>query len=115
MIVDNESKIMPATMDSPEVQAAAMKVLVGPRQGWEDYVMRMVELGSGGYSPKHRHPWPHINYMVQGEGVLEIEGEVNDVREGSFAYVPADSEHQFRNTGTGQFRFICIVPREGHQ
>jgi quercetin dioxygenase-like cupin family protein len=29
--------------------------------------------------------------------------------------VPANTEHQFRNTGDGTFRFICIVPTEGHQ
>jgi quercetin dioxygenase-like cupin family protein len=37
------------------------------------------------------------------------------VEAGSYAYVPADKLHQFRNAGDGMFRFICIVPKEGHQ
>ena len=115
MIVDHESAILAGVINSPEVRHAAMKVLVGAEQGWADHVMRVVELGPGGYSPKHRHPWPHINYMLEGDGVLEIEGHAHAVRAGSYACVPAGTEHQFRNTGQAQFRFICIVPAEGHQ
>jgi quercetin dioxygenase-like cupin family protein len=44
-----------------------------------------------------------------------IEGEVNPVEAGSYAYIPANSLHQFRNVGETQFKFICIVPKEGHK
>ena len=115
MIVAHESNVTAAVIESPEVKHAAMKVLMGAEEGWADHVMRIVELGPDGYSPKHIHPWPHINYMVAGQGTLEIEGRTHKVRTGSFAYVPADQEHQFRNTGDGIFRFICIVPKQGHQ
>jgi quercetin dioxygenase-like cupin family protein len=53
--------------------------------------------------------------MLEGQGVLEIEGALHEVRVGSFAYVPAEATHQFRNSGSDPFRFICIVPKEGHQ
>lgn len=114
MIVSHESNAISNVVESPEVKNAAMKVLVGPPEGWTDHVMRIIELGPEGFSPKHTHPWPHINYMIEGDGVLEIEGETHPVKSGSYAYVPADKEHQFRNAGDGMFRFICIVPKEGH-
>jgi quercetin dioxygenase-like cupin family protein len=53
--------------------------------------------------------------MVEGSGVLMIEGEKHPVTQGSYAFVPANADHQFRNTGQAPFRFICIVPKEGHQ
>lgn len=115
MIVSNEKKIAANPMNHPEVKAAAMKVLIGAQQGWPDYVMRMVELGEDGYSPKHAHPWPHINYMLEGRGVLHMDGQDQSVESGSYAFEPAGTLHQFRNAGSGQFRFICIVPKEGHQ
>jgi quercetin dioxygenase-like cupin family protein len=115
MIVDNEKNLLAAAFNHPEVKNAAMKVLIGKDQGWDDYVMRVIELASDGYSPKHTHPWPHINYMLEGSGTLTIEGEDHPVQAGSYAYVPAGKEHQFKNSGSSTFRFICIVPREGHQ
>lgn len=100
--------------DSPEVKNASMKVMVDPSMGWDSHVMRMMEVGVGGYTPKHSHPWPHINYMVEGEGTLLLNGEEVPVKAGSYAFVPGNELHQFRNTGDKPFKFICIVPTEGH-
>jgi quercetin dioxygenase-like cupin family protein len=44
-----------------------------------------------------------------------IDGKINEVEEGSFAYVPANALHQFKNVGKKSFKFICIVPKEGHK
>ena len=115
MIVSNESNIIPTVIEIPGAKNAAMKALVGENQGWQDYVMRIIEVDREGYTPKHTHPWPHINYMVEGRGVLYLDGEEQNVEPGAFAYIPGGKEHQFRNAGDGKFRFICIVPKEGHK
>ena len=115
MIISHEQEILATDIDSKEVRNAAMKVLVGESEGWTDYVMRIVELGPDGHSPRHKHPWPHINYMVEGSGMLYVDGDEHPVKAGSFAFVPAGAEHQYKNSGQGMFRFICIVPKEGHQ
>ncbi|RJQ74172.1 MAG: cupin domain-containing protein [Desulfobacteraceae bacterium] len=115
MTVAHEKDILATTIDHPQVKNAAMKALIGPRQGWSDYVMRVVELDTDGYSPAHAHPWPHINYMLEGKGILLLDGREHPVQAGSYAFVPAGSHHQFKNAGPGKFRFICIVPKEGHQ
>ena len=114
MIVANEKDVHSIVMESPEVKAAAMKALISPREGWDGYVMRVVELGEGGFSPKHVHEWPHINYILEGKGSLHIEGKGKSLEAGSYAYVPAGTLHQYKNEGSGMFRFICIVPEEGH-
>lgn len=115
MIVAHENAILGAEMNHSGVVEVCMKTLIGPKEGWDGHVMRIVEIGEGGYSPKHDHPWPHINYMVEGEGVLFLNGKENPVKAGSYAYVPAGELHQFKNTGKGTFKFICIVPEEGHK
>ncbi len=97
------------------VKDASMKVLVSEQDGWIDHVMRIVELKKDGYSPKHEHPWPHINYFLEGSGELEIDGVVTPVSKGNYAFVPGNTLHQFRNTGKNTFKFICIVPKEGHK
>jgi quercetin dioxygenase-like cupin family protein len=115
MIILNEDQVGAVEVTNPEAYKATMKVLVGKDEGWDDYVMRIFELQVGGYSPKHSHPWPHINYIVEGEGIILQNGKETPVKKGSFAFLPKNEVHQFRNIGKGIFRFICIVPKEGHK
>ena len=99
----------------PDALNSMMKVLVSPKEGWEGYVMRVVEVGQNGFTPKHAHPWPHINYMISGKGELYIKDKATKVEAGSFAFVPENTLHQFKNVGNETFKFICIVPERGHQ
>lgn len=115
MIVGNIKDLESKEIVHPGAFNASMKVLVSPKEGWENYVMRVVEVDKEGFTPKHSHPWPHINYMIEGEGELLIDGKINKVSSGSYAYVPSNSLHQFRNAGSNVFKFICIVPKEGHK
>ncbi len=115
MIVSDEQKVPAAVINHPDVHNVAMKVLISEKEGWADHVMRVFELGPDGHTPRHQHPWPHINYIVEGAGTLYMDGREHPVKTGCFAYVPSGVEHQFRNTGQGKFRLICIVPKRGHQ
>lgn len=108
---DIEAKVLLSDL----VKNASMKVVIGEKEGWDDYVMRVVELGEDGFSPKHEHDWPHINYMISGQGIVMIDGVDHEVEAGSYSFVPNNTIHQFRNTGTEPFVFICIVPKEGHK
>ncbi len=114
MIISHLDKVIPIVMTGDTVNEASMKKLVGNEEGWDSHVMRVVELGVDGFSPKHSHPWPHINYIIEGEGILFLNGEENPIKAGSFAYVPSEALHQFKNTGKETLKFICIVPNEGH-
>jgi quercetin dioxygenase-like cupin family protein len=114
MIVANEKDLHAMVLESSEVKNAAMKVLITPKEGWEGYVMRVIELDEDGYSPKHTHQWPHINYILEGKGILHLDGKDLPLEAGSYAYVPAGALHQYKNKGNVKFRFICIVPQEGH-
>ena len=89
------------------------QVLVGPQQGWTGWVMRLFTLSKGGCTPKHSHPWPHINYIVKGTGTLFLEDKEQDIGSDQAAYISGGEVHQFKNTGESELSFICIVPEEG--
>ncbi|MDO0823792.1 cupin domain-containing protein [Desulfosporosinus nitroreducens] len=113
MIVSHNREVLGTPIDNDQIKNAVKKVLISPAQGWEGYVMREFELGQGGYTPRHTHPWPHINYILEGTGSLYLDGQDYALEAGSFAFVPSNELHQFTNTGEGRFAFICIVPEEG--
>lgn len=114
-MIGNVKDLKKIDFTGPLVHEASMKVLVSDSDGWDNHVMRVVELKENGYSPKHQHPWPHINYFLEGNGELEIDGIVTPVSAGNYAFVPGNTLHQFRNKGVNTFKFICIVPKEGHK
>ena len=76
-------------------------------------VMRIMTLDVEGNSPQHSHDWPHINYVISGTGVLMMAGKEYPLTAGTCAYVPANVEHCFTNTGSENLEFICIVPIRG--
>ncbi len=114
MIVGNINKLQAKKVNHESAKDAYMKVLVSEKEGWDDYVMRVVEVEKDGYTPRHNHPWPHINFIIEGEGTIMINGKDHPVKAGGYAYVPSDALHQYKNTGDKVFKFICIVPKEGH-
>jgi len=108
-------KLSGTIVTNPAAKDAVMKVLVGANEGWDSHVMRVFELQVGGYTPKHAHDWPHINVVLEGKGTLFLNGQENPVETGAYAYIPNGELHQFKNAGNTPFKFICIVPKEGHK
>lgn len=99
-------------VNNPEAMYASKRVPIGPNQGWESHIMRVFDLDKGGYTPKHIHDWPHINYILEGEGTLLVDGEVRKVSFGNYAYIPANTEHQFKASDDKALKFMCIIPKE---
>jgi quercetin dioxygenase-like cupin family protein len=95
------------------IEKVVKRLLVGPHDGWRGWALRLFELEPAGHTPRHTHPWPHINYVTQGRGTLHLNGADHSVDAGSFAFVPAGATHQFSNAGDDTFAFLCIVPEEG--
>lgn len=114
MIVSHASLVEGILYNSNGAKNALKKTLISENEGWKDYVMRLFEISENGCSPKHSHPWPHIVYVVGGQGIIEMEGQNHEVKMGSYAFIPNDVEHQLKNTGSDTFSFICIVPPEGN-
>ncbi len=88
-------------------------VVIGEKDGWADYVLRVFRIEPGGYTPHHQHAWEHINHVIRGRGKLRLGDRIFELGEKDFALVPANTEHQFENPFDTPFEFICIVPKKG--
>lgn len=84
--------------------------VLGPGDGVPNYAMLWVQHPPGGTSPLHTHTWEHQAYIVEGEGVLWVEGEEYPIRAGDAVLVPPDVEHQFRNTGGETLSRVTVNP-----
>jgi quercetin dioxygenase-like cupin family protein len=45
--------------------------------------------------------------------VLLLDGVEHPIASGSYAYVPAEHQHQFRAAADAPLSFVCIVPEGG--
>ena len=79
MIVAHKEDCEAIVPSAPGFEGASMRALIGPDQGWQGHVMRLVALEKDGHTSRHSHPWPHINYFSQGEGILFLDGKEHPV------------------------------------
>jgi quercetin dioxygenase-like cupin family protein len=87
-----------------------MCCLIGPEDAAPSFSMRQFEVAAGGQTPKHSHGYEHEVFVLEGTGVV-LEGDrEHPLRPGTAVYVPPNQVHQFRNTGAGPLRFLCLIP-----
>lgn len=91
------------------------RIVFGPGRFWDDHVVRFFTTAPGQKSPAHTHDWPHYLLFLEGQARGLILGKVYEFTSGSWAYIPSNTEHFLENTGTGDLKFICIVPKKGDQ
>jgi len=113
MFVGHISDVEQVFYNDNNIKNVVKQVAIGKNEGWEDYVLRVFTVKNGGYTPRHTHDWPHINYILAGEGTLYLNGELYNVKAGSIAYIPNNVEHQFMADRNSDIQFICIVPEKG--
>ena len=112
-VVGKKSDVAAVPMAGAGVVGVVKRVLVSPEEGWDGWVMRLFDIDPGGHTPRHTHDWPHINFVAAGRGVLLLDGEDHALEAGSYAFVPAGHEHQFRAAAGEPISLVCIVPEAG--
>ena len=110
MPVIKKSQVELSPLSADDVIGVSKANIIGESEGWYSHTMRLFNVQPGGHTPRHAHPWEHVNYITQGHGHLRMGGDVLDLDVGDFAFVPPNTEHQFENSSDDTFQFICIVP-----
>jgi quercetin dioxygenase-like cupin family protein len=113
MAVRKYSEIEEIKLDAPNISGVTKKIPISKNEGWADHTLRVFKIAPGGYTPRHKHDWEHVNYIISGRGKLYLDGKDQEVDERDFAFVPPNTEHQFQNPYDKDFEFICIVPNRG--
>lgn len=84
---------------SPGVQRQVLQRAAGPADGLEVLLVR-VEIATGAAAGRHSHPGIETGYVVEGEVVMEIEGEApRTLVPGDSYLVPAGRIHDVRAVG----------------
>ena len=91
-------------------EGCRIRCLIGQEEGAPSFSMRQFEVAPGGHTPKHTHGHEHEVFVLEGTGVV-LEGETrHPIQAGTAIFVQPGEPHQFRNTGTGPLKFLCLIP-----
>ncbi|UCD44603.1 MAG: cupin domain-containing protein [Candidatus Bathyarchaeota archaeon] len=65
----------------------------------EKCMMMVTSSSRGSPRPPHRHPHEQIGFLIEGRGILYIDGETTDVEAQATFLVPQHAAHNFDATG----------------
>lgn len=90
------------------------QVPLSKKDGAPKFSFRVFTIEPNGNTPFHKHPFEHLNYIIEGSGTLVTEeGKEHEVKQGDFVLVLPNEQHQYKNKSSrGPFIMICAVPKE---
>ena len=107
-MVRNADDVEYETVDA--AQGLAKGVLVGEDDGAPNFAMRRFTLDAGAEVPRHTNEVEHVQYVLDGEYVVGIDGDEHRVSAGDSLLIPAGVVHSYRNEGDSEGAFLCVVP-----
>ena len=66
-----------------------------------------------GRAPDHFHRYDEVLYILEGEGILHIDGEEARFTAGSCVHLPARLVHSLENTGAEELRLLGVFRPAG--
>jgi mannose-6-phosphate isomerase-like protein (cupin superfamily) len=95
---------------APEPNARTLKHLAAPwTLGTTRLWLGLSEIDPGSSSNLQSHESEEIFYVVSGQGVVEVDGESQQLEAGSVVFVPSGARHRLRNRGSGTLRVVCAA------
>ena len=110
MKVDRSEQVESQAVAMEGATGCSVRWLINQTDGAPNFAMRQFVVDPAGHTPKHSHPYEHEVYVLAGNGVVLEGNEEHPIAAGDFVYVGPDEVHQFRNTGSAQLTFLCMVP-----
>jgi len=114
MKVTSLDKVEKLVVDMEGAKDVHKQIPVGQSDGSPHFSFRVFTIQPNGHTPYHEHPFEHINYVMEGHGVVVTEtGEERPIQKGDFALVLPNEKHQYRNTSQDEpLVVICAVPKD---
>lgn len=100
-------------LDMEGAKGVYKQIPISKEDGTPTFSFRVFTIEPLGHTPFHQHPFEHLNYIIDGHGVVVSEDGENEVKKGDFALILPNERHQYRNTSANEFMImICAVPKE---
>ncbi len=101
------------TRESLQVTAGhgtTMQVLISDEEA-PNFAFRKFVMEPNGGMPRHKNLVEHEQFVLQGSGIIEIDGQPFEVAAGDAVFIPGNVSHSYQ-AGKDGLEFICVVPNQ---
>lgn len=89
------------------------RILADPSTGFRSGTHFVGDVPTGEPAPLHYHRYNEVIYILEGTGILHIDGERNPLHPGVCIHLPARTLHQVENTGDVPMREVAVFVPAG--
>ncbi len=113
MIIKNIDSVIPRDVDMEGAKDVKVRVILGPADEAPNFAMRIFEMGPGGHTPFHSHPFEHEAVVLEGRiASVSSQGTKEHIINDVLLIYPGE-KHQFKNLSAAESaKFMCLVPVE---
>jgi len=82
-------------------------MLISPyNSATQNLSLQISEIPVGSEQPVHNHEPEQCYYIIRGTGLMVIENESQEVKEGDAIFIPSNSKHGIKNLGSEILEYI---------
>lgn len=101
---------VPRGYEKPGTQGASGKVLLGRKDGANNFVFRYFRVEPGGWTALEQHPHDHGVMILHGRARVRLGDQEVEVGPRDIVYISPDEVHQLRPVGDEPLGFLCVIP-----
>jgi len=105
-LVLNDSDVPLERWSDPVRGEVGFRTILGGATTRADFTVGVTELEPGGWLGSHRHEPAEVYHVLKGTGIVSIAGDDRPVQAGAVVFIPGNTVHGIRNTGSEPLHFF---------
>lgn len=101
--------VTPDRVEEHRLPGLSHRTVAGPLQGLSTLEVWVQTVAPGAATPVHRHDCEEAIVILEGRGVLVLDGREEAFAAGATLVIPRDAVHQVRCTGEGPLRLVAAL------
>jgi mannose-6-phosphate isomerase-like protein (cupin superfamily) len=77
--------------------------------GAENIAVTLVEMDADGFQHIHKHEPEQTYTILEGSGLMTVDGEQQQVGPGDCIFIPSSAEHGLQNTGGTMLKYLSAA------
>ncbi|MCW3788591.1 cupin domain-containing protein [Plebeiibacterium sediminum] len=75
----------------------------------DNLTVAISEVEPKGYQYVHLHESEQVCYILEGTGVMSVDGEDSVVKPGDCVFVPSNAKHGIKNSGVKILKYLSVM------